>query len=90
MFSGGPPGSGGSIERGRVEHVTQTDDFPLERGAVLVAAANGLGDRLGHPDRALAQGTALGRSGRVRIDPEGERIWVGGATRTFVDGSIDL
>ncbi|UJA20348.1 PhzF family phenazine biosynthesis protein [Thermoleophilia bacterium SCSIO 60948] len=37
-----------------------------------------------------SQGTALGRSGRVRIDPEGERIWVGGATRTYVDGSIDL
>ena len=38
-----------------------------------------------------SQGTALGRSGRVRItqDPDGT-IWVGGGTVTCIDGHVDL
>jgi PhzF family phenazine biosynthesis protein len=38
-----------------------------------------------------AQGTALGRSGRVHVtrDDDGE-IWVGGATVTRIDGSVEL
>jgi PhzF family phenazine biosynthesis protein len=35
-----------------------------------------------------AQGTALGRSGRISITAEGNRIWVGGATRTVVEGFL--
>jgi PhzF family phenazine biosynthesis protein len=37
------------------------------------------------------QGTALGRAGQVHIsqDPDG-RIWVGGASRTYVSGEVEL
>lgn len=37
-----------------------------------------------------AQGTALGRSGRVLVEPEGERLWVGGRTLTTISGELDL
>jgi PhzF family phenazine biosynthesis protein len=38
-----------------------------------------------------SQGTRLGRTGRVQIrqDDEGA-VWVGGATRTFIEGTVDL
>jgi len=38
-----------------------------------------------------SQGTRVGRAGRVRIDrdPDGA-VWVGGATRTWVTGEVDL
>lgn len=44
----------------------------------------------GHaPDRYIAaQGTALHREGRVRIQRVADTIWVGGATRTLVRGSV--
>lgn len=41
------------------------------------------------PDRYLAaQGTALGRAGRIRITRDESQIWVGGSTRTLVTGEI--
>ena len=37
------------------------------------------------------QGTALGRDGRVRISTDDEgAVWVGGASRTLVSGTVDL
>ena len=44
----------------------------------------------GHaPSRYVAaQGTALNREGRVRIERVGDTVWVGGATRTLVSGSV--
>jgi PhzF family phenazine biosynthesis protein len=43
------------------------------------------------PPYTASQGTVMGRAGRARIsrDEEGA-IWVGGATRTFVTGSVDI
>jgi PhzF family phenazine biosynthesis protein len=35
-----------------------------------------------------AQGTALGRSGRISITADGDRIWIGGSTRTVVEGIL--
>lgn len=35
------------------------------------------------------QGTALGRRGMVRVEADGENVWVGGATRTIIKGSVD-
>lgn len=35
-----------------------------------------------------AQGTALGRSGRISITADGDRVWVGGSTRTVVEGIL--
>jgi PhzF family phenazine biosynthesis protein len=37
-----------------------------------------------------SQGAALGRAGRVFIDSSESSVWVGGATVTCVEGSIDL
>ena len=38
-----------------------------------------------------AQGTALGRRGRVRITTDDEgRVWVGGDTVTCISGSVEL
>ena len=44
------------------------------------------------PDRYLAaQGTAMGRAGRVHIEREGsETIWVGGGSVTCIDGQVTL
>ena len=43
------------------------------------------------PPYVAAQGTALGRSGRPHISrtPDGS-IWVGGATRTIVEGAVEV
>lgn len=43
------------------------------------------------PERYVAaQGTAIGRRGRVHVRREGERVWVGGDTRTVVRGEVAL
>ena len=44
------------------------------------------------PDRYVAaQGTAMGRAGRVHIEREGsETIWVGGGSVTCIDGQVTL
>ncbi|MCK0439748.1 PhzF family phenazine biosynthesis protein [Gordonia alkaliphila] len=43
------------------------------------------------PERYVAaQGTALGRTGRVQIVDDGAHIWVGGRTRTVISGTVDL
>ena len=38
----------------------------------------------------VAQGTALGRAGRVQIDLKDSTIWVGGRVVTAITGSVDL
>ena len=49
--------------------------------------------RAGHlpPSYVARQGTAVGRDGRVRVstDESGD-VWVGGAGRTVVHGTVDL
>lgn len=37
-----------------------------------------------------AQGTALGRAGRVHVDADGDDLWVGGAAVTCVSGTVAL
>ena len=37
-----------------------------------------------------AQGTLLGRSGRVHVQREGDTVWVGGETRTVITGEVAL
>jgi PhzF family phenazine biosynthesis protein len=40
---------------------------------------------------AVRQGTALGRNGLVRIDADADgTVWVGGATVTYISGSVQL
>lgn len=41
------------------------------------------------PPYVVSQGTRLGRTGRPRIDQDGEgTIWVGGGTTTLVAGTL--
>ena len=37
----------------------------------------------------VAQGTALGRAGRIHITSDESHIWVGGSTLTLITGTID-
>ncbi len=43
------------------------------------------------PSRYIAaQGTALGRAGRVHVQQDGADIWIGGASVTCIDGTVTL
>lgn len=37
-----------------------------------------------------AQGTALGRAGRIHVSADGDRVWIGGDTVTCVSGTVHL
>jgi len=37
-----------------------------------------------------SQGTVLGRAGRVYVEREGNNVWIGGQTRTFIEGRLDI
>ena len=43
------------------------------------------------PDAYVAaQGTAIGRTGRVAVRREGDVVWVGGHVRPVVRGTVEL
>lgn len=42
------------------------------------------------PAYVAAQGTVLGRHGRVHVETQGSDLWVGGAARVRISGTIDL
>lgn len=43
------------------------------------------------PERYVAaQGTAMGRAGRVLVERVGEDVWIGGATATLIEGTVRL
>ena len=42
------------------------------------------------PAYVAAQGTVLQRAGRVHVERVDDDVWVGGATRTVVSGTVDL
>ena len=46
--------------------------------------------RIAPPEYVVSQGTALKRLGRVHIEQNGSRIWVGGMVRTCVIGKLML
>jgi predicted PhzF superfamily epimerase YddE/YHI9 len=85
-----PPGSPAAIEvRGFFPVTGGTGEDPVT-GSLNASLAQWLlsTGRLTAPYVA-AQGTRLGRAGRVHVeqDPDGT-IWVGGATATLVDGTV--
>ena len=49
-----------------------------------------IGSRIAPSEYVVSQGTALKRSGRVHIEQDGSRIWVGGMVRTCVKGELLL
>ena len=61
-------------------------------GSLNAALAQWLtGANLAPPAYLAAQGTALGRAGRVRIEREADgTIWVGGHSVTCIEGSVSL
>ncbi|AZE94037.1 Phenazine biosynthesis protein PhzF like [Pseudomonas orientalis] len=43
------------------------------------------------PERyVVSQGTAMGRAGRIRIERQGDEIWVGGAVAVCIEGRLQL
>ena len=43
------------------------------------------------PERyVVSQGTAMGRAGRIRIESQGDEIWVGGAVAACIEGRLQL
>ncbi|NQX15895.1 PhzF family phenazine biosynthesis protein [Rathayibacter sp. VKM Ac-2857] len=43
------------------------------------------------PERYVAaQGTAMGRAGRVLVERVGDDVWIGGATATLIEGTVRL
>jgi PhzF family phenazine biosynthesis protein len=60
-------------------------------GSLNAALAQWLiGDGLAPTSYVAAQGTAMGRAGRVFVQQDGADIWIGGHSVTVIDGSVDL
>ena len=49
-----------------------------------------IGEGLAPDHYVAAQGTAMGRAGRVHVDREGDDIWIGGEVTPMVSGTIEL
>jgi predicted PhzF superfamily epimerase YddE/YHI9 len=58
----------------------------LNAGLALWLIGNGVAP--GH--YVAAQGTVLGRAGRVQVDLKDGTIWIGGRVVTAITGSVDL
>lgn len=49
-----------------------------------------LGEGLAPERYVVSQGTAMGRAGRIRIERQGDDIWVGGAVAVCIEGRLQL
>jgi PhzF family phenazine biosynthesis protein len=49
-----------------------------------------LGEGLAPRRYVVSQGTAMGRAGRIRVEREGEEIWIGGAVSVCIEGRLSL
>ncbi|MFC6299904.1 PhzF family phenazine biosynthesis isomerase [Pseudomonas sp. CCM 7893] len=49
-----------------------------------------LGEGLAPNRYVVSQGTAMGRAGRIRVERQGEEIWIGGAVSVCIDGQLTL
>jgi PhzF family phenazine biosynthesis protein len=60
-------------------------------GSLQASVAQWLFDLGRVPDRyRAAQGTQIGRHGRVEVERVGDDVWIGGGTHTLVDGTVAL
>lgn len=90
----GPHGGGSEVAFELRAFFTQGDE-PLREdpvtGSLNAAAAEWLlaSGRTEAPYLA-AQGTAIGRKGRIRITREADQVWVGGRADVVVSGSVEL
>ncbi|MDO9407161.1 PhzF family phenazine biosynthesis protein [Patulibacter sp.] len=76
------PGADGVVTSGAEDPVT---------GSLNASVAQWLREEgLAPASYVAAQGTALRRAGRVHVDDDGERIWVGGDCVTCISGAVEL
>ena len=59
-------------------------------GSLNAGLAQWLSGRVLPTSYVAAQGTAIGRSGRVHVERDGDTIWVGGDARTVVRGEVSI
>ena len=60
-------------------------------GSLNAALAQWLIESGRAPSRYVAaQGTALGRAGRVHVQQEGDTVWIGGDVAACIDGTVTL
>lgn len=60
-------------------------------GSLNAGVAQWLLDEGLAPERyVVSQGTAMGRAGRIRVERQGEEIWVGGAVAVCIEGRLQL
>ena len=87
-----PAGSDTAFEVRAFFHTLQTLSEDPVTGSLNAAVAQWLiGAGLAPPRYLAAQGTAMGRAGRVHIERDaGGTIWVGGASVTCIAGEVSL
>lgn len=49
-----------------------------------------LGAGLAPSQYVVSQGTAIGRAGRIRVQQQGDEIWIGGAVSLCIEGRLSL
>ncbi|WP_460136955.1 PhzF family phenazine biosynthesis protein [Pseudomonas sp. S1_E04] len=49
-----------------------------------------LGEGLAPERYVVSQGTVMGRAGRIRVERQGEEIWIGGAVAVCIEGRLQL
>jgi PhzF family phenazine biosynthesis protein len=60
-------------------------------GSLQASVAQWLLDLGRVPDRYhAAQGTCIGRRGRVHVERAGDDVWIGGGTHTLIAGTVDI
>lgn len=85
-----PPGAECAVEvRAFCPHAAGITEDPVT-GSLNASLAQWLAGDVLPASYVAAQGTALGRRGRVHVETEGDTIWVGGDTCTTIQGTLAL
>jgi PhzF family phenazine biosynthesis protein len=85
----GPWTDGGSDADVEVRAFDSTTEDPVT-GSLNASLGQWLAGTVLPQQYVAAQGTAIGRAGRVHVRREGSTVWVGGDTRTTVRGEVAL
>ena len=85
----GPWRDGGSDADAEVRAFDSTTEDPVT-GSLNASLGPWLAGTVLPEQYVAAQGTAIGRRGRVHVRREGGTVWVGGDTVTTVRGEVEL
>ncbi len=85
----GPWRDGGSEADVEVRAFDSTTEDPVT-GSLNASIGQWLAGTVLPEQYVAAQGTAIGRRGRVHVSREGDAVWVGGETRTTVRGEAEI